>query len=170
MGSLPLRGGRLPCCRPRNTRLHLWKYEQRCDRCTRQMARTHANPLWCQSSLLKSYLYYCWWLLLHHSSEDGKESNFGVWSWTLGKVARSFSHSDFFHYLKWALLVHRNGKWCSISKSGHHSLGDTFVGSHFHPFGEVIDGHQDILMPIRGFWNHEFDDVHSPSWKRPWYC
>ena len=48
-------------------------------------------------------------------------------------------------------------------ESGHHSLGDAFVGSSFHPFGEVIDGHQDILRPIRGFRNYGSDDVHSPG-------
>ena len=31
---------------------------------------------------------------------------------------------------------------------GHHSLGDTFVGGGLHSLGEVIDGHEDILMPI----------------------
>jgi len=35
--------------------------------------------------------------------------------------------------------------------------------------GEVIDGHQDIHMPIGHFWNHGFNDVHSPGWKRPWH-
>ena len=48
-----------------------------------------------------------------------------------------------------------------FQESSHHSLGDTFVGSDFHPFGEVIDGHQDILMSIGGFWNHRSNDIHS---------
>ena len=49
-----------------------------------------------------------------------------------------------------------------FQESAHHSLGDTFVGNGFYPFGEVIDGHKNILMPIRGFWNHGSDDIHSP--------
>ena len=48
-----------------------------------------------------------------------------------------------------------------FQESGHHNLGDAFVGSGFHPLGEVIDGHQDILMPIGGFRNHESNDIHS---------
>ena len=35
-----------------------------------------------------------------------------------------------------------------FQESGHHSLGDAFVGNGFHPFGEVIDSQQDIIMPI----------------------
>jgi len=46
-----------------------------------------------------------------------------------------------------------------FQESGHHILGDAFVGSRFHLLGEVIDGHQDILMPIGGFRNHRFDDI-----------
>ena len=48
-----------------------------------------------------------------------------------------------------------------FQESGHHNLGDAFVGSGFHPLGKVIDGHQDILMPIRGFLNHGSNDIHS---------
>ena len=98
MGSPPLRGGRLPCRRIRNMGLHPWKYKQKCNRHTRQMARTCANPYRCLSSP-KFSLCSCWQLLLHHSFDDSKEPNSGVWSWTVGKVAQLFSYSDYFHYL-----------------------------------------------------------------------
>ena len=84
IGSLPLQGGWLPCCRPRNMGLHLRKYEQKCNRRTRWMAR--------------SSLCSCWWLLLCCSSKDDREPNFNVWSWTVGKVARSFFHLGSSHY------------------------------------------------------------------------
>ena len=37
-------------------------------------------------------------------------------TWTVGRVAQSFSHLGFCPYLKWALLVCRRGKWCSVSR------------------------------------------------------
>ena len=144
MGSLPLQGGQLPCHRPRNMGLHLWTYEQKCDRRTRQMARTHANPYRCLSSSPRSSLCFCWLLPPRHSSKGGRELNSGVQFWTVGKIARSFSHSNSFHY-----VVATNDVF--FQESSHHDLGDAFVGSGFHTVGKVIDGHQDILMSIWGF-------------------
>lgn len=40
-----------------------------------------------------------------------------------------------------------------FQESSHHSFGDAFIGSGFHPLGEVIDRHQDIFMPIGDFRN-----------------
>ena len=99
MGFLPLRGGQLPCRIPKNTGLHLWKYEHKCNSSIRQLAGTRANPYRYPSSSLRSSLWSCWWLLLRGSSEVGKEPNFDVQSWTVGKVARSSSHLGFYHYL-----------------------------------------------------------------------
>ena len=50
-----------------------------------------------------------------------------------------------------------------FQESAHHSLGDAFVGDGFHPLGKVINGHQNILMPIGGFQNQGSDDIHSLS-------
>ena len=50
-----------------------------------------------------------------------------------------------------------------FQESSHHSLGVTFVGNGFHLLVEVIDGHQDIFMPIGGFQNHGANDIHSPG-------
>ena len=99
MGSLPLQGGQLPCHKPRNTGLHLWKYEQKCDRRTRQMARTRVNPNRCLSSSPRSSLCFCWLLPPRHSSKGGREPNSSVRFWTVGKIAWSFSHSNYFRYL-----------------------------------------------------------------------
>ena len=53
---------------------------------------------------------------------------------------------------------------------GHLCLGDAFVESSFHPLSKVVDDHLDILVSMRGFQNHRPDDIHTPSWKRPWRC
>ena len=65
-------------------------------------------------------------------------------------------------------IINNDHSWYSVAandvlfqESGHRSLGDTFVGSGFHPPSKVIDSHQDILMPIGGFQNHGSDDIHS---------
>ena len=65
-----------------------------------------------------------------------------------------------YNVLSWHAVVAND---VLFQELGHHSLSDAFIGGGLHPFGEVINGHQDILIPIQGFQNHKSDDIHSPS-------
>ena len=60
--------------------------------------------------------------------------------------------------LSWYVIVANDVLFQELA---HHNLGNAFVGDGFHPLSEVIDGHQNILMPIGGFRNHGSDDIHS---------
>ena len=143
--------------------LHPWKYEQKCDRRTRRMARTRANPCRCLSSSPRSSLCYCWQLLLCRSVEDSKDKIPVFDLELLAKLLDHFSIQVFSiisNELSWYVVMAND---VLFQESTHHSLGDAFVGDGFRPLGKVIDGHQNILMPIGGFQNHGSDDIHSPS-------
>lgn len=93
---------------------------------------------------------------------------FGQYNDELWCLTLKLSHNSYHLNVQFRPIISDNFARNSIAiyylildKSGDHLLCYIGIGNNFYPLGEVVNGDQDTMIPIRSFWLNDTDHVNA---------